>query len=233
MSTRNDVTYKPLINAGITILVMRFLMVLYSAALTILILLVSDYTVYLILILIQTFLSSTITLLVLIFLFVTFQRLGDRNNARTGKIATLILIIMMSLYIVLYFVLIVLAGMLGVISISLLMAQILLYVLIGVEILNGLFIIIAFAALNRILNDFGKLRDLAILKKFTLIFGIFLALSHIMLATTFILDLFTFSAIVYITALVAVSLVTEILSLCEIIAAIGFIVIGRRLQTSQ
>ena len=250
MTTRNNQTYKPLGSAGITILSFRFFIIVYSGILTILVFLIPSIApLYITLMEVSTYLSWISSLLFMIFIFITFQRMDrntqltpeNRNQVKIGIMSSLILIIILSIFGIMYFIFMTLYIDLGIISFSITMAYIFLYTLIALEILNGIFFLLTFLILSKILSRFEKLRDLRIFMKFTVIFGIFTAITHLFLGLSLLFVLlFVFIGIsnpileqIGLILTYSGSLFGGIAGICEIILSVGFILIAKRLQTIQ
>ena len=70
------------------------------------------------------------------------------------------------------------------------------------------------------------------LKTITLFYGIFLALTHIILGAGFLIEQFSSSPVVILILNTSISVVSSLTGLCELIAAIGLILIGKRLQSA-
>ncbi|MHA1109784.1 MAG: hypothetical protein ACTSRE_01685 [Promethearchaeota archaeon] len=244
MSTRNSLTYKPMINAGITIITIKFLMIVLSLAPIALSSVLFDLFMTnppLAALLSNLFLFLPLLigwimdLMLIIFLFVMFTRMEndspqDRERVKFPKIITLILAGLLGLYLIIYVV--TYLEVFGFISLSITLLNILQIALIIFEILIGGLILSLFLMLDQILISQEKLREFTILRKFTKVFGIFWGLYHLFFGISFILDFFTLSNTVQSIFLSCVLLLGSITSLCAFAVGVGFIQMGRRLQNS-
>ena len=103
MSIRNNLTYKPLINAGISLLIIRFLMIVYTGAYLLLGAFVANPILGIILLMLPLFFVWLSNMLLLIFLYIGFQRMEeepaqDRSKVNIAKISSIILIVLMSYF---------------------------------------------------------------------------------------------------------------------------------------
>ncbi|MBN2156076.1 MAG: hypothetical protein JW776_08535 [Candidatus Lokiarchaeota archaeon] len=244
MSSRTTIAYKPLINAGTAILTIRLFTTIYSGSIIILVVLIPSISSILsILLQVPTYIGFLASLLLLIFILKTFQRMeidpritsDNKNRIKVGKISTLILIIILSLVGIFYMVVVIFYVELSLITLSEIMAYILIYSLIVLEIINGIFVIITFVCLSKILWGFDDLVELRIFLHFTRWYGIFVAIGQLIAGITLIVLLPTGST-VFIEILLIVSLTSSIFTgiagIFQIVIAIGFILIGRRLNIS-
>ncbi len=246
MSTRNDLTYKPMVNAGKTVLILRIIMIVFSMIPLLIILVFPTVPFAVIGILGELFivLSWISSLLLLIFLYINFKNMDsdtrisseNKQQVKLGRISLLILIIILSLYAILYFILYILYIELGVITISLTLGNIIGWAIIVLEIFNGILFIIVFVALNKILGNFENLGEFRFLVKFILLFGIFTGIGHLLVASNGLFLALPISNPVLLaifgTVLASLTTVLSLAGLFGIILSIGFILIGRRLQAA-
>jgi hypothetical protein len=244
MSTRNDFTYKPLIYAGYIVILVRIIMAILGGLVSII--LYFDSSLFLTINTIYTYGSIAIgfitNMLFLIFILITFQRIdrnpehfsGNRDKIKLGIISSLILIIFLTVFAVLFFIFGVLYYMFGIIALSETAANIILFIMLGFVVLGGIFYIPVFIILGNMLASDKKLHDLRLFVKYSRAYGILMGVYYIILPISFVtmviipsnpvllivLEIFSSSIVIF----------TSITSICEIIMAAGFITIGRKLR---
>ena len=247
MSTRAHDIYDPMVKAGKTVLILRIVMIIFSWFPILIIALFPTVPNTVIGIFGQSSIvfSWISTLLLLIFLHINFKnmdsdtRISSENKQRIklGGILSLILIIILSLYAILYFVFYILYIELGVITISLTFGNIIGWVIIVLEIFNGILFIIVFVVLNKIFRNFENLGEFRFLVKFVLLYGIFTGIGHLLVASSALFLALPISNLtlltIFGTVITSLPIVLNLAGLFGIILSIGFILIGRRLQSTQ
>ena len=105
MSTRNNMTYKPMVNAGTTLLVMSIFNAAFSMLTIILGFSVSNPILGMVLLFAPSIFSWLTYMLFFIFLYIGFDRMGeiptsDSERVKKAKISSLIFIILWCLYLI-------------------------------------------------------------------------------------------------------------------------------------
>ncbi|MHA1109783.1 MAG: hypothetical protein ACTSRE_01680 [Promethearchaeota archaeon] len=232
MSSRTS-SSKPLGKAGIIIIILRIIgmsvvllptfYVLFSTS--------PDIMIYAILQQLAPFIGFVTTLVLMISILIAFIRMDSPSTL--GIIFGIILLVLEILYFAAYFTMFTLFDFLGVITLTPIFIDILLYSLVIIPGLLGICYIIVFVVLAKNLRKYSNMRDMKIIIIFTMLYGIFMGLFYIftgLSSTIFIISGIPPDWLLYIllasTYLVVV--VGGIAGICLIVIATGYIILSKR-----
>ena len=244
MSSSNIMTYKPLTTGGSTLLIFRFFMVIVSLSPVIFSLFAGDLLITnpSLFFVISNILTLSILLfgwigelLLVIFLFQLFNRMENdvpqkRTQIKIAKIFSILIIIFLGLYLLIN--ILVYMENYGIILLPMIVGEILAISMLVLYVLVGLFILIVFILFNEIMSGFDTLREFEILRKFSLAFGILYAFSYILLSVDVLIGIYTSNPTIFAIGTLTITLVSSFGGICNLIMSIGFILMGRRLQSS-